>query len=222
MARIFVVEDDPNVRRELLTLLANAGHDATGCEGFSDVAREALASGCDLVLLDLSLPGTDGQYVAREIRQSSDVPIVVLTSRTTDLDELMSMSMGADAFVAKPYNGQVLLAHIDAILRRTMARHDADRVVESRGLTLDLSRSTASANGREVELTKNELRILELLMRRTGGIVSREELMEALWSSDAFVDDNTLTVNMNRLRQTLAKLGVRDYIATHRGQGYSA
>ena len=177
---------------ELLTpLLANAGHDATGCEGFSDVAREALASGCDLVLLDLSLPGTDGQYVAREIRQSSDVPIVVLTSRTTDLDELMSMSMGADAFVAKPYNGQVLLAHIDAILRRTMARHDADRVVESRGLTLDLSRSTASANGERSNSPEQAAHPGAPDAEGGAGCLRLcEELMEALWSSDAFVDDN--------------------------------
>jgi DNA-binding response OmpR family regulator len=222
MARIFVVEDDPNVQRELLTLLRNAGHDATAAKDFSRVAQDALASNADLVLLDLTLPGTDGQYVAREIRQASEVPIVVLTSRTTDLDELMSMSMGADAFVAKPYNGQVLLAHIDAILRRTLRSPDADRVVERNGVRLDLSRSTASANGREVKLTKNETRILELLMRRSGRIVTREELMEALWSSDAFVDDNTLTVNVNRLRQTLVKLGVTNYVTTHRGQGYSA
>lgn len=220
MARIFVVEDDPAVRGELVTLLNRAGHQVTSCEGFSHVADQALAAMPDLVLLDLGLPGTDGLIVARELHQASDVLIIVLTSRTTDVDELMSMSMGADAFVAKPYNGQVLLAHIDAVLRRA-GRDSAPRTMAHGGLTLDLSRSTASTGSREAELTKNELRILETLMRRPGQVVSREELMEALWSTDSFVDDNTLTVNVNRLRRTLDGLGLKGYVTTHRGQGYS-
>ena len=176
----------------------------------------------DVVLLDLGLPGTDGLYVCRELRQTSNVPIIVVTSRTTDLDELMSMSLGADDFIAKPYNGQVLLAHIDAVLRRAQGAQEQGRVVEYRGLSLDLARSKATYEGRSVELTKNELRILALLMRRKGEIVSREDIMVELWNSDTFIDDNTLTVNMNRLRKTLASIGVTDYLATHRGQGYSA
>ena len=170
--------------------------------------------------MDLGLPGTDGQYVAREIRQVSDVPIMVLTCRSSELDELMSLTVGADDFVAKSTNPQLILAHVDALLRRS-GKNAADHVVRWDGVELDLVRSRASGEGGAVELTKNELRILELLMRREGGIVSRDELMEALWATDSFVDDNTLTVNMNRLRQTLAKIGQRDLVVTHRGQGYA-
>lgn len=193
MARIYVIEDDPAVRGEVEVLLERAGHEAVCACAFDRVAESGLAARPDLVLLDLGLPGTDGLIVTRELRQASDVPIIVLTSRTTDVDELMSMSMGADAFIEKPYNGQVL----------------------------DLSRSRASFEGRDIDLTKNELRILETLMRRPGRVVSREELMEALWSTDSFVDDNTLTVNVNRLRQTLARIGATDYVVTRRGQGYA-
>ena len=221
MARIYVIEDDPAVRGEVEILLERAGHEAVCARAFDHVAEDALATCPDLVLLDLGLPGTDGLIVARELRQASDVPLIVLTSRTTDVDELMSMSMGADAFVEKPYNGQVLLAHIDAVLRRAGRAGAAGRTMEHAGLVLDLSRSVASYKGSEVDLTKNELRILETLMRRPGQVVSREELMEALWSTDSFVDDNTLTVNVNRLRQTLARIGATDYVVTRRGQGYA-
>ena len=222
MARIYVIEDDEAVRGELATLLRRAGHEPVCAQRFDRLTADTLDAAPDVVLLDLGLPGTDGQYVCRELRQSSSVPIMVVTSRATDLDELMSMSLGADDFVAKPYNGQVLLAHIDALLRRTQGDRAAGRVLEHRGLKLDLARSLATYEGRSVELTKNELRILALLMRRRGEIVSREDIMMELWNSDAFIDDNTLTVNMNRLRKTLAGIGVTDYLTTHRGQGYSA
>ena len=138
------------------------------------------------------MPGTDGQYVARELRQRSDIPIVVLTSRASELDELMSLSLGADDFIAKPYNGQVLLAHIDAILRRTQSAMEAGRCISWKNLTLDVLRSTASHEGKSIELTKNELRTLELLMRGEGAVISREEIMEVLWDSDSFVDDLSL------------------------------
>ena len=130
------------------------------------------------------------------------------------------MNMGADDFIPKPYRARVLVARIQALLRRVAGAQDR-RVVEHNGVTLDLSRSTASANGRQVELTKNEMRILALLISRAGTIVSREAIMRDLWDSDAFVDDNTLTVNINRLRATLEKIGVTGYLTTHRGRGYS-
>ncbi len=222
MARIYVIEDDEAVRGELATLLRRAGHEPVCAQRFDRLTADTLDAAPDVVLLDLGLPGTDGQYVCRELRQLSSVPIMVVTSRATDLDELMSMSLGADDFVTKPYNGQILLARIDALLRRVKGVDQVGRVIEYRGLALDLARSTASFEGRTVELTKNELRILSLLMRRKGEIVSREEIMVELWNSDAFIDDNTLTVNMNLLRKTLATIGVNDYLVTHRGQGYSA
>ena len=175
------------------------------------------------MLLDLGLPGTDGQMVCRELRRVSQVPIIVVTSRVTDLDEVMSMSLGADDFVAKPYNPSVLLAHIEACLRRAKgAGAHLSNVLECAGVSLDLARCTASYEGKSVELTKNETRILSLLMRRAGKVVSREDIMVELWNSDAFIDDNTLTVNMNRLRKTLASIGVEGFLRTHRGLGYSA
>lgn len=221
MARIFVIEDDPSVARELVRLLERRGHEARAAGRFDRLVADTLAAEPDAVLLDLNLPGTDGQRVCHDLRQASDVPVVVVTSRAGELDELMSMQLGADDFVQKPYNGAVLLAHLDAVLRRR-APQAAGSVLAWRGLTLDLARSRAAFGGREVELTKNELRILALLMEGEGSIVPREQIMVELWSSDEFVDDNTLTVNMNRLRKTLASIGVEDYVRTHRGQGYSA
>ena len=178
MALIYVVEDDERIRRELVDILARAGFEIEACESFEHVSRDILAAAPDLVLLDLTLPVKDGQHICHEVRRESEVPIIVLTSRST-------------------------LVH--------------------KGLELDLARSmvTNTATGDSTELTKNELRILSLLLGRAGKIVSRSAIMQDLWDSDAFVDDNTLTVNINRLRTTLEKIGIKGYLTTHRGQGYS-
>lgn len=221
MARIFVVEDDAAIRNEVIEVLERQGFEVTYCLTFDQVAEDVERAAPDLVLLDLTLPGTDGQLICRELRQRSEVPIVVLTSRVTEVDEVMSMTMGADDFISKPYSARVLVARIQALLRRAQGGSDAGRVLEHNGLSLDLSRSVASAGDQQVELTKNEMRILALLMSRAGAIVSREAIMRDLWDSDAFVDDNTLTVNINRLRGTLEKIGVTGYLTTHRGRGYS-
>lgn len=220
MPKIYVIEDDEPIRAELIRLLEREGYQTGACEDFPRAAELALAAVPDLVLLDLTLPGTDGQLVCRELRASSDVPIIVLTSRMTEADEVVAMTLGADDFVPKPYSPRVLLAHISALLRRA-GGGAARSVLEHGGISLDLSRSTASAAEGSVELTKNEVRILALLMRRAPAIVSREDLMRELWDSEAFVDDNTLTVNINRLRSQLARIGVKDYLVTHRGQGYA-
>ena len=145
---------------------------------------------------------------------------MVLTSRVTEIDEVMSMNMGADDFVPKPYSARVLVARIEALLRR-VAGSSETQLLRHNGVEIDPARSLAYANGRQVELTKNEMRILTLLVSKAGTIVSREALMRDLWDSDAFVDDNTLTVNINRLRGTLEKIGVKGYLTTHRGRGYS-
>ncbi len=220
MALIYVVEDDAPIRTELAQVLEREGYRVAACTEFSHVVEDIVAAGPDLVLLDLTLPDTDGQFVCRELRAASEVPIIVLTSRTTEIDEVMSMNLGADDFIAKPYRARVLLARIQALLRRATGGPDR-AVLEHGGVTLDLTRSTASANGRQVELTKNELRILTLLIKHAGSIVPRAAIMRDLWDSDAFIDDNTLTVNINRLRATLEKIGVTGYLVTHRGQGYS-
>ena len=219
MSQIFVVEDDAAIRGELLQVLERNGFQTAHCERFDHVVEDVLAADPDLVLLDLTLPGTDGQFVCRELRAESTVPIVVLTSRVTEIDEVMSMTMGADDFVSKPYSSRVLIARITALLRRVGASEPS--TLKHAGVELDPARSLAYANGRQVELTKNEMRILSLLMSKAGTIVSREAIMRDLWDSDAFVDDNTLTVNINRLRGTLEKIGVTGYLTTHRGRGYS-
>lgn len=223
MPRIFVVEDDASIRNELIEMLERQQFEVAYCLTFDRVVEDIMAASPDLVLLDLTLPGTDGQLICRELRQVSSVPIVVLTSRVTEVDEVMSMTMGADDFVSKPYSARVLVARVQALLRRAQGASDAGRTLEHNGVQLDLSRSTAvsQASGATVELTKNEMRILALLMSRAGSIVSREAIMRDLWDSDAFVDDNTLTVNINRLRATLEKIGVTGYLTTHRGRGYS-
>lgn len=223
MARIFVVEDDAPIRNEVIEVLERQGYEASYCLTFDHVVEDILAARPDLVLLDLTLPGTDGQLICRELRQQSDIPVIVLTSRVTEVDEVMSMTMGADDFVSKPYSARVLVARVQALLRRTQGSQDAGRALEHNGVALDLSRSTATVveTGRSIELTKNEMRILSLLIGKAGTIVSREAIMRDLWDSDAFVDDNTLTVNINRLRATLEKIGVTGYLTTHRGRGYS-
>ena len=175
---------------------------------------------CDLVLLDLNLPDVDGSFVCCELRRQSQAPIIAVTSRNTDLDELVCLSAGADDFVTKPYNEQVLLAHIDAVLKRSYGDNSGGAQLAYAGLTLDTSRCMASYQGKSVGLTKNELKILGLLLRSAGRVVSRQRIQEELWESDDFVDDNTLTVNVSHLRQTLARIGAGDKILTRRGFGY--
>lgn len=221
MALIYIVEDDEPIRRELADILARAGFEVEACESFEHVSRDILAAAPDLVLLDLTLPVKDGQHICHEVRHESEVPIIVLTSRTTEIDEVMAMTLGADDFVSKPFSARAR-ARINALLRRTATAGERSTLVH-KGLELDLARSIASntASGDSTELTKNELRILSLLLSRAGKIVSRSAIMQDLWGFDAFVDDNTLTVNINRLRTTLEKIGIKGYLTTHRGQGYS-
>ncbi len=222
MALIYIVEDDEPIRRELAEVLERAGFAVKASEEFSRVTEDILDAAPDLVLLDLTLPVKDGQHICHEIRRTSEVPIIVLTSRTTEIDEVMSMTLGADDFIAKPYSARVLVARIQALLRRVNSSGERSELVHN-GLELDLTRSTATntMTGATTELTKNELRILALLMGRAGKIVTRSTIMQDLWDSDMFIDDNTLTVNINRLRSTLDKIGAKGYLTTHRGQGYS-
>lgn len=216
---VYIVEDDAAIAGELARALEREGFRTAAAERFDRVVPDILAAAPDLVLLDLTLPGTDGQFIARDLREHSQVPIIVLTSRTTEIDEVMAMNLGADDFIPKPHRLRVLVARIQALLRR--ADGGAATILSHNGLELDSARSVARANEREVELTKNECRILALLMSRAGQVVSRADIMRDLWESEAFIDDNTLTVNINRLRATLEKIGVANYLVTKRGQGYT-
>lgn len=220
MRRLLVVEDDARLRDELCVLLGRNGYEAVALTDFADTAGQILSVAPDLVLLDLNLPGVDGQYVCREVRRKSDVPIIVVTSRDNDMDELLTLSLGADDFVPKPYNDQVLLAHVATVLKRSYGEGAASAEISYAGVTLDTARCRVSYQGSSAELTKNELRILALLMRNAGAVVSRQRIQEELWASDEFVDDNTLTVNVSHLRATLAKIGVEGFVRTKRGMGY--
>ena len=220
MTKILVVEDDHQIQQELVLLLQRNGFEAQALTSFESVPQQIIAAHPDLVLLDLNLPGIDGQQICREVRQLSNVPIIVVTSRNTDLDELMVLSLGADDFIAKPYNIQILLMHITSVLRRANSDVTTGTKLSHAGVTLDSSSCKVSANQKSVELTKNELRILSLLMQNAGTVVSRQRIQEELWQSDEFVDDNTLTVNISHLRNTLASIGVEDFVMTRRGLGY--
>lgn len=178
-----------------------------------------MKEGADLVLLDINLPVYDGYYICRAVREKSDVPIIVVTSRDSEMDELMSMNLGADDFISKPYNTQILVARISSLLKRTKHVKE-DWQITHKGLLINLSNSTACHGEEQIELSKNELKILSVLMKHKEEIVSRDNLMEELWQSNEFVDDNTLTVNINRLRKKLDSIGLADYIVTKRGQGY--
>lgn len=220
MTKILVVEDDHQIQQELVLLLQRNGFEAQALTSFESVPQQIIAAHPDLVLLDLNLPGIDGQQICREVRQLSNVPIIVVTSRNTDLDELMVLSLGADDFIAKPYNTQILLMHITSVLRRANSDVTTGTKLSHASVTLDSSSCKVSANQKSVELTKNELRILSLLMQNAGTVVSRQRIQEELWQSDEFVDDNTLTVNISHLRNTLASIGVEDFVMTRRGLGY--
>ena len=216
---IFLVEDEGRIREELTTLLERYGYACAAADGFDDVPSQILASGAHLVLLDVNLPKFDGYHICRELRRVSELPVIVVTSRATELDELMSMNLGADDFLTKPYNTDILLARVARLLKRAYPGAAAPTLGHN-GLTLDLGRGTAAYGGQEVALTKNEGRILHLLLKNPGHIVGRDALMNELWQSDEFVDDNTLTVNVNRLRRKLCALGAGDFLTTRRGQGY--
>lgn len=227
MKKIMIIEDDPVTRSELTLLLENEGYGTLVVRDFADIpaqfkamhSQDSLREPCDLILLDVGLPEKDGFTVCMEIRRISQVPILFLTSRDSALDELQALNLGGDDYIAKPYNVPLLLAHIKALLRRTSGAGEPD-FLKADGLTLHLSRGTASFGDKSSELTRNELRILVHLMRRPGEIISRADLIDALWDDHIYIDDNTLSVNMTRLRGKLAELGLSDYIKTRRGMGY--
>ena len=219
MEQIYIVEDEPRLREELRSILEKNGYECILEEQFEQVADRIVKAAPDLVLLDLSLPVHDGFYICRCLREVSDIPVIVVTSSDSDMDELMSLNMGADDFITKPYNVHILLAHIAAVLMRTHGRKNSLTLTHN-GLTLDIGKSRAVCGEQSVELTKNESGILKLLIDHKGTIVSREELIRELWEMEEFVEDSTLTVNINRLRKKLADLGLSEYLITKRGQGY--
>ncbi len=219
MKKILIIEDDATLREELRLLLENGGYAPCIATDFENAADEAARIRPDLVLLDILLPDANGQSILREIRSGSDVPVIMLTSRSTDADEIISRSSGADDYVTKPYNPALLLLRIETVLRRTGGRGSEEELTY-RGMRLNLLRSSVTYKGAETVLSRNEMNILHCLLKKRGTIVSRDELMDYLWDRSDFVDDNTLTVNINRLRKRLEGLGFPDVIETRRKQGY--
>lgn len=218
-AKIILVEDNQKIQKELCEFLSRYDYDVKALNNFENIVDDILAEDSDLILLDINLPVYDGYYICRAVREKSDVPIIVVTSRDSEMDELMSMNLGADDFIAKPYNTQILVARISSLLKRTKHIKEEWNITH-KGLKINLSNSTAWHEEQQIELSKNEVKILSVLMKHKDKIVARDDLMEELWQSNEFVDDNTLTVNINRLRKKLDSIGLVDYIVTKRGQGY--
>ena len=220
MEKIIIVEDDKIIREELQSFLGRYGYEVVVPRELDNIVEFILKENSDLVLLDINLPIYDGYYICREIRKKSEVPIIIVTSRDSDMDELMSMNLGADDFVTKPYNTQILLARIAALLKRSNNKTTSNNILNYKNLQLNLSNAKITCNNKEAELTKNEVKILSYLMNHQGQIVSRDLLMEYLWSTDYFVDDSTLTVNITRLRKKLEEIGIENVIETRIGLGY--
>ena len=220
MSKIFVVEDEKTIREELSIFLSRYGYEVEAPEDFENIIENIKGSNCDLILLDINLPVFDGYYICRAVRKFSDVPIIVVTSRDSDIDELMSMNLGADDFVTKPYNTQILLARIEAILKRVNKSLMAQDILEYNEMKVNLSNGTITYNNKTIEITKNELKIISYLIKNKGKIVSREHLMNYLWDCEMFIDDNTLSVNVTRIRKKLEEIGLKSIIETRRGLGY--
>ncbi len=220
MDKILIVEDDEKLRQELKIFLEKNGYEVVILEEFENAVEDIVKTGSDLILLDINLPYLDGEYICKEIRKITNTPIIMVTSRDNDLDELISLNNGADQYVTKPYNIQILLAKISALLRRTKKLETNQSKINLGNFVLNISKSLIESEDTKIELTKNELKILHYLVMNKGKIVSRNEIMDYLWDSESFIDDNTLTVNMTRLRNKLEQMGVVDYIKTKRGQGY--
>lgn len=219
MKTIIIVEDDKEISSQLADFLGNNGYGCHIITHFSDVAEQIVKAEADMVLLDLTLPGVDGAAILKNLRKKSDVPVIIVTSKNTEMDEVICMSYGADDFIAKPYNPAILLLHMEAIFKRLS--HSVDNNIMTYGeLRLDMGRGSLAIGDEEVELSKNEMKILAFLIKNQGKIVTREELISYLWDAEEFVDDNTLTVNVNRVRSKLKEHGAMDLIKTKRGIGY--
>lgn len=220
MYRIFVVEDDGTIARMVRTGLEQWGYTVRCAENFDRVDQDFAEFDPQLVLLDISLPRYNGYHWCREIRRASKVPVVFLSSAADNMNIVMAMNMGGDDFIAKPFDMNVLVAKVQAILRRTYDFGAPAHLLPCAGGMLNPESSVLHLNGEDISLTRNELRILQLLLEQRGQIVSRGDLMTRLWESDSFVDENTLTVNIARLRKKLEDAGVHELIHTKKGEGY--
>lgn len=213
--RLLIVEDDVSLRHQIGEILKENGYEVFYVEDFNNVLNIALQGDYDLIILDINLPYLDGNYYCRMIRKNSNVPIVITSARGSDTDQILSMELGSDDYLIKPFNIQILLSKINAILRRT--KKESRKEYKGLSISDDLK---MSYHNKELELTKNEYKILSIFISKPKEVISREELLESIWDDKTFVDDNTLTVNMTRLKNKIESLGLKDTIKTKRGMGY--
>lgn len=217
---IVIVEDDTIIRQELKLLLENALYQVTALCEFTDVASVVLSENPDLVLLDLNLPDESGFDICAKIRAESEAPVIFVTGRTDSMDELTGILKGGDDYITKPFQAPILLARIGAVLKRTHQPKGGPAKFTHKEVELDIARGTICFRGKQADLSKNELKIMHLLFQKKGEIVSRADMIEDLWDNQVFIDDNTLSVNITRIRGKLEKIGVVDLIQTKRGMGY--
>lgn len=220
MFTIMIIDDNEQLQNEIGNLLTINGYSVLKPKAFDKIPQIVKENSPELILLDINLPNDDGFKICTEIRSFSKVPIIFITSRNTNIDELMAITLGGDDFITKPYNTQILLARINALIKRAYPNESILDIIEHNGLKLNILTSTIEHNGNSKELTKNELKILYYLLINKEKIVSRAEIMEHLWDSSMFVNDNTLTVNITRIRNKIEEIGLKDFIKTKRGQGY--
>ena len=220
MFTIMIIEDNEQLQNEIGSLLMINGYLVLKPKDFNNIPQVVKESKPELILLDINLPKDDGFKICTEIRSFSKVPIIFVTSRNTNIDELMAITLGGDDFITKPYNTQILLARINSLIKRAYPNDSNLDIIQYNGLKLNILTSTIEYNENSEELTKNELKILYYLLINKGKIVSRVEIMEYLWDSSMFVNDNTLTVNITRIRNKIEEIGLKDFIKTKRGQGY--
>lgn len=221
MYRIMMIEDDEKIRRIVADTLEKWQYDVVEVTQFDQVLTEFEQTSPHLILLDINLPVFDGYYWCQQIRSVSKVPIIFLSSRNQNMDIIMAINMGGDDFIQKPFDLDILLAKISALIRRKYTYQEEENIrLIHRGLKLNVTNSTIELDGKSNELSRNEFILLQLMMRNIGKIVSRDDLMQALWNEEQFVDDNTLTVNVNRMRRKIGALGLEDFIVTRKGLGY--
>ena len=220
MFKMMVVEDDLTIAKTISEHLGKWGYDVTYVTDFRNVAEQVKQLEPQLILLDIALPFYNGFHWCNEIRKFSKVPIMFISSASDNMNIVMAMNMGGDDFIAKPFDLHVLTAKVGALLRRTYSYQGQVHVLEYNGVVLNLSDATLNYQDHKIELTKNDFKIVQLLMENAGRVVSREEIMQRLWESDQYVDDNTLTVNITRLRKKLAEVGLAQWIVTKKGLGY--
>jgi len=217
--QIFIVEDDPTIAKLMGRVLEKWGFAVACVSDFSAVLSEFRATAPHLVVMDISLPFYDGYYWCEQIRRESKVPILFVSSHTDSMDAIMAVNLGGDDYITKPFAPELLTAKINALLRRAYSYTAEPPALEAHGALLAAD-GTLTYNGKKIELSKNEFRILKILMERKNQIVTRETLIKALWESEDFIDDNTLTVNVNRMRKKLSESGLDDLISTRKGEGY--